>query len=81
MVIPKVGRFYGRPFRTQRGMTQRELVSQKSFNIVVGTVLRAVLLGVCGASRGATWVGMGRRRKKVLYADESYILRPNRIWV
>ena len=45
-VVPKAGKYFGRPFCTQRGVTQGDLVSQTIFNIVVDTVVMAVLLEV-----------------------------------
>ena len=42
-VVPKSGKYYGRPFSTGRGLTQRYLVSPAIFNIVVDAVVRAAL--------------------------------------
>ena len=42
----KIGRFYGQPFRTDRGVTQGDPVSPTVFNIVVDAVVRKVLLEV-----------------------------------
>ena len=47
-VVPNVGRFYGRPFRTERRVTQGDPILPKVFNIVVGAVVREVRLEVCG---------------------------------
>ena len=46
MVVPKAGRFYGRTFRTERGVTQGDPVSPTIFNILVDAVVRAVLMEV-----------------------------------
>ena len=43
-ITPKAGRYYGRTFRTEIGVTQEDPVSPTFFNIVVDTVLRAVLM-------------------------------------
>ena len=43
-VLLKSGRFHGQPFKTEIGVTQRDLVSPTVFNIVVDAVVRAVLL-------------------------------------
>ena len=63
-------------------MTQRDLVSQKIFNIVVDTVVRAVLLEVCGiqeAHHGFVWAS--GEHNIVFYADNDCIAWRNTIWV
>ena len=47
-MVPKAGKFFGRPFNTERGATQGDSVSQTIFNMVVGAVVREALLEVCG---------------------------------
>ena len=47
-VVPKAGKFFGRPFNTDRGMTQGYPVSPTIFKIVVDAVVREVILEVCG---------------------------------
>ena len=44
----KKRRFYGRPFGTERGVTQGDPASQYIFNIVVDAVVREVIMEVCG---------------------------------
>ena len=46
-VVPKAETFFGRPFNTERGVTQGDPESLTTFGIVVGTVVRAALLEVC----------------------------------
>ena len=46
-VVPKAGKYFGRPFRMERGVTQGDPVSPKIFNIVVDAVIRAVVLELC----------------------------------
>ena len=46
-MFPKVGSYYGRTFRTQRGVTQRDPVYPIVFNILVDTIVRAVILEIC----------------------------------
>ena len=48
VVVPKAGRYYGHPFRTEIGVTQGDSVSPIFFNVVVDAVVRSVLLEVCG---------------------------------
>ena len=58
-VVPKSGKYYGRPFSTGRGVTQVDLLSLTVFHIVVDAVVRADLQEVCGpqeAQRGFRWV-------------------------
>ena len=58
-VVPKSGKLFGRPFRTERGVTKGGPVSLKIFNIVVDAVVREVLLEVCGPQeehKGLGWV-------------------------
>ena len=47
-VVPKYRKFFGIPFRTERGMTQGDPYRPTIFYIVVDAVVRAVLLEVCG---------------------------------
>ena len=47
-VVPKSGKYYGRPFSTGRVVTQGDPVSLNIFNIVVDAVFRAYLQEVCG---------------------------------
>ena len=46
-LVPKSGKYYGRPFRTGRGVTQGGPVSPAIFNIVVDSVVRTALQEVC----------------------------------
>ena len=43
-MVPKAGKFFGRPLNMDRGVKQGDPVSLTISNIVVGTVVRAVLL-------------------------------------
>ena len=43
-VVPKAGKFFGRPFGIERGVTQGDLVSLTIFNIIVDAAIRVVLL-------------------------------------
>ena len=46
--VPKASRFLGMALGTRIGVTQGNPASPMIFNIVVDTVLRTVLEGVCG---------------------------------
>ena len=43
-VVPKAGRFYGRTFKMESGVTQGYPVSPAVFNIVVDAVVMAILM-------------------------------------
>ena len=45
-MVPKSGKFFGRPFGKDRGVTQEDPVSPTIFNIVVDAVVRAVRMEV-----------------------------------
>ena len=51
MVVPKSGKFFWKLFRTKRGVTQGEPVSLTIFYIVVDSVVRGVLMEVCGPQK------------------------------
>ena len=58
-MVPKYGKYFGRLFCTEIGVTQGGAVSLTIFNIVVDAVLREVLLEVCGhqeAQQGIGWL-------------------------
>ena len=58
-MVPKSGKYYGRPFSTGIGVTQEYLVSPKLFNVIVDTVVRATLQEICGpqeAQQGFEWL-------------------------
>ena len=44
----KAVKLFGRQFRTERGATQGDPVSPIIFNILVDTVVRVIILEVCG---------------------------------
>ena len=57
-VVPKARRDFGRLLRTERGVTQGDLVSLTIFNIVVNTVVRSFLLEVCGPQEAHNGFGL-----------------------
>ena len=60
-VVTKAGKFFGRLFRTDRGVKQGDLASLTIFNIVVDAVARAVMLEVYGpqeAYHGLGWASL-----------------------
>ena len=82
VVVPKAGRFCGRPLGTEIGVTQGDPVSPTIFNIVADAVLRAVLMGFFvphEARYGFLWVAV--EHNIVLYADGGAISCHNPIWV
>ena len=46
VVVSKAGRLYGRPFRTERGVTQGYPVSSTVFNVVVDSLVRVFMMEV-----------------------------------
>ena len=57
-MVPKAGRFYGWTFLTERGVTHGDPVYLTVFNIVVDTLVRVVLLELCGpqeSHHGLRW--------------------------
>ena len=81
-VVPKYGKFLGRLFRMDRGVTQGEPVSMTIFNIMVHIVVRAVLLEVCGTQEVHHRFGWSAGEHKIcFYADDGRIAGRNPIWV
>ena len=81
-VVMKEGKFYGRPFRTEGGVTQGEPVSSTVFNNVVEAVVRAVLLEVCGLheeQHGLGWAAGDHNR--VFYAEDRRTAGRKQIWI
>ena len=56
-MVLKDSKFFGGMFRTDREVTQGNLVSPNIFNIVVNSVVRAVLLEVCGSQEAHNRLG------------------------
>ena len=82
VVVPKMGRFYGRTSGTERRVTQGDLVSPTIFKILVDTVLRVVLIEICGSQEAQHWLGWeAGDHNIVLYADNGHIAGYNPIWV
>ena len=81
MVFPRASKLFGRPFGTERGVTQGDPVSPTIFNIVVDSMIREVMLELCGhqkAHHGMGWaVG---EHNTVLYAGDGRIAGSNTIW-
>ena len=81
-MVPKAGKFFGQPFWMEKGVTQGETVSPTIFNIMVDTVVRAVLLEVCipqEAHHGFGWAA--GEHSIFFYADDGRIAGRNQIWV
>ena len=73
-ILPKTGKFFGKEFRTGRGLTQGYPASTMIFNIMVDAVVRAVMDVVCGpqeAQHGLGWVA--GERDLIFYADNNRI--------
>ena len=57
-MVTNSGKYYGRPFSTGRGVTQRDPVYPTLFNIIVYAVVRATLQDIRGpqeAQHGFGW--------------------------
>ena len=81
-VVPKAGKFFGRPFNMKRGVTQGDPVSRTMFTILVDAVVRLVLLEVCVPQEephGFEWAA----GKHIIYfcADDGHIAGRNPIWL
>ena len=69
-IVPKSGRFLGKAFGTDRGVTQGKLASPMIFNIMVDAVVREVLEEVCGLQEAQHGMGWAEREwNLVFYAD------------
>ena len=82
VVVLKAGKLFGRPFWTERGVTQGYQVSSTIFNIKVYKVVISVLLGVYipqEANHGLGWAAV--QHNIVLYTDDGRIAVHNPICV
>ena len=74
VVLPKVERYYGRPFKTVRGVTQGYPLSPTVFNIMLNSVIRSVLIELCVPQESHNRIGWETgKRKIILYADDGRI--------
>ena len=81
-VVPKSGKYYGRPFRMGIGATQGDPLSPKIFNILVDAVVRTALQEFCGPQEdqhGFAWA-LGEH-SIYFYADDGCIAGRYPIWV
>ena len=81
-ILPKEGKFLGWLFGTGQGVTQGDLASTMLFNIVVDTVVQAVMTEVCGPKEAHHRMGRTEgERNLVFYADNSRIAGRYSDWV
>ena len=78
----KDGKFFGRPLRTEIGVTQGDPFSLKIFNIVVYEVVRAGLLEVFGPQESHHRFGWAAGEHNIVfYADNGKTAMSNPIWL
>ena len=81
-IVPKTGRLLSKAFGTGHGVTQGNPASPMIFNIMVDTVVRAVLVEVCIPQESHFGLGWAAgERNFVLYADDRQIEGREHIWV
>ena len=81
-MVPKAWKLFGRPFRTEIGVTQGHPVSPEIFNIMVEAVVRAFLLEVYGPQEAHHVFGWAAGEHNIVfYADDGRIAGRNNIWV
>ena len=81
-MVPKSGKYFGRPFCTERGVTQGDPVSPTIFNIVVIEVVRAVILEVYGPQESHHGIGWSAGKHNIFfYADDGRITGRYLLWM
>ena len=81
-MVPKVGRFYGRTFQTERGVTQGKPVFPKIFNNVLYAGVRAVLMEVYGTPEDQNGLGWAAGEHIIVsYVVDVRIAGRKTIWV
>ena len=82
VVVPKAGKFFGRPYGMERGVNQGDPIYLTTFNIMVVAVVREVLLEVYGTQEAHHRLGWAAvKHNIVFYADGGRIVGRNPIWV
>ena len=82
VVVTKAGRYYGRLFRTEIGLTQVVPVYPTFFNILVYAVVRVVIIEVCVPQYSLHVLGwLSGGHNIVFYAYGGRIAGCNSIWV
>ena len=80
-MVPKSGELFGREFGTEIGMIQGDTFYPTIFNIMVGEVVMAVLLEVCGSQEVHNGLGWTSGENTILfYAEDGRISGRNPIW-
>ena len=81
-MVPKSGKYYGRPFSTGRGVTHGDMVSPALFNIIVDAGVKTTLKEICGpqeAQHGLVW--SAEEQNIYFYEDGGHIAGQDQIWV
>ena len=80
--VPKAKSFLGTPFGTGGGFTKGDPKSPMIFNIVVDTVVRAMLEVVCGTQEARYGIGGATgEQNPILYTDDGRIAGRDHIWL
>ena len=81
-MVPKYGKYFGRLFCTEIGVTQGYPVSPNIFNVKVDTFIRVVLLEVCGPQMAHQGLGWSVGEHNIFFcADDGRIVGPDPFWV
>ena len=72
-MVPKSGKYYGRPFSTGIGVTQGYSVSLTLLNIILDVVVRVTVQEICGPQES--------QQNICFYADDGQIVGRDPIWL
>ena len=81
-MVARTGRYYGKGFKGERGVTQGDPLSPTIFNVVVDAVVRHwLLLATHEAERRGERGREGRHQAALFYADEGMIASSDPQWL
>ena len=81
-MVTRAGGYYGEAFKVARGVTQGDLISPTTFNVVVDAVVRHwVTMALAKAEKRGERGNEGRHQAALFYADDGMVASSDPRWL